>query len=70
MSRFDLPKKATPQSKKPQSSNKRNPLGGMLAEKTQKSQQRLDDLNDDILLTKDDFENELKDAPYHPIPDR
>lgn len=41
----------------------------MLAEKTQKSQQRLDDLNDDI-LTKDDFENELEDAPYHPIPDR
>lgn len=69
MSRLDLLKKATSQSKKPQNSNKRNPRGGMLAEKTQKSQQRLDDLNDDI-LAKDDFDNKLEDAPYHPIPDR
>lgn len=69
MSRLDLLKKATPQSKKPQSSNKRNPRGGMLAEKTQKSQQRLNDLNDDI-LAKDDFENDLEDAPYHPLSHR
>lgn len=48
MSRLDLLKKATPQSKKPQSSNKRNLRGWMLAEKTQKSQQRLNDLNNDI----------------------
>lgn len=47
MSRLDLLKKVTPQSsKKPQSSNKRNPRGGILSEKTQKSQQHMDDLND------------------------
>lgn len=34
----------------------------MLAEKTQKSQQRIDDLNDDI-LAENDFENELEDTP-------
>ncbi len=69
MSRLDLLKKATPQSQKPQSSNKRNLRGGMLAEKTQKSQQRLNDLNNDI-LAKDDFENDLEDAPYHTLPHR
>ncbi|ROZ73363.1 PilZ domain-containing protein [Francisella tularensis] len=62
MSRLDLLKKATPQSKKPQNTTKRNPRGGMLAEKTQKSQQRIDDLNDDI-LAENDFENELEDTP-------
>ena len=62
MSRLNLLKKATPQSKKPQSSNKRNLRERILAEKTQKSQQRVDDLNDDI-LAEDDFENELEDAP-------
>lgn len=41
----------------------------MLAEKTQKSQQRLNDLNNDI-LAKDDFENDLGDAPYHTLPHR
>ena len=34
----------------------------MLAEKTPKSQQCIDDLNDDI-LAEDDFENELEDIP-------
>ncbi|AEB28222.1 PilZ domain-containing protein [Francisella hispaniensis] len=62
MSRLDLLKKATLQSKKPQNPSTKNPRGGMLAEKTQKSQQRIDDLNDDI-LAEDDFENELEDAP-------
>ncbi|MDE4978431.1 PilZ domain-containing protein, partial [Francisella tularensis subsp. holarctica] len=58
----DLLKKASPQSKKPQKTTKKNPRGGMLTEKTQKSQQSIDDLNDDI-LAENDFENELEDTP-------
>ncbi|APC92121.1 PilZ domain-containing protein [Francisella opportunistica] len=65
MNRLDLLKKATPNSKKPQNSNKRNSREGMITEKTQKSQQRINDLNDDI-LAEVEFENELEGAPITP----
>ena len=61
MSRLDLLKKGTANNTKKES-NSNNPREGMLGgHKTQKSQQRVDDLADDI-LSDDDFENELEDA--------
>lgn len=61
MSRLDLLKKGTANNTKKES-NSNSPREGMLGgHKTQKSQQRVNDLADDI-LSDDDFENELEDA--------
>ncbi|MGQ4002168.1 PilZ domain-containing protein [Francisellaceae bacterium CB300] len=59
MSRLDLLKQGSTAKK---TTTKPTGRGGMMGEKTQKSQAREDDLNDDILAD-DDFENELEDAP-------
>jgi hypothetical protein len=59
MSRLDLLKQGSTAKK---TTTKPTGRGGMMGEKTQKSQARKDDLNDDILAD-DDFENELEDAP-------
>lgn len=58
-SRLDLLKKGTTSNNKHKDSNK-NPRGGMLEEKTQKSKQREDELTDEM-LSEDYFENELED---------
>ena len=59
MSRLDLLKQGSTAKK---TTTKPTGRGGTMGEKTQKSQAREDDLNDDILAD-DDFENELEDAP-------